>query len=123
MNTFTVQMELCPEDRARLDKILAALENSEPPLSMVLDTSVVLDTAVKAEEPVEKPAEQKASTKPQATKDDIRKLVVSISAKGKEAKAAAREVVTKYAETITDLPEDKLDEIHKALSALIGGAA
>lgn len=117
MNSFTVQMELCPEDRARLDKILAALENSGTPFG------AVQDTAVMAETPTEKPAEQEAPGKPQATKDDIRKLVVSISAKGKEAKAAAREVVTKYAETITDLPEDKLDEIHEALSALTGGAA
>lgn len=116
MNSFTVQMELCPEDRARLDKILAALENSGTPYGLVLGTSA------KAEEPAEQSVKQEAPIKPQVTKDDIRKLVVSISAKGKEAKAAAREVVTKYAETITDLPDDKLDEVHAELSALTGGA-
>lgn len=118
MNSFTVQMELCPEDRARLDKILAALETSGTPFGTIPESPVeqgVTDNTVGNKTP-------EAPIKPQATKDDIRKLVVSISAKGKEAKAAAREVVTKYAETITDLPEDKLDEIHAALSALTGGA-
>lgn len=139
MNNITVTVELCAEDRARLDKILAALESHD--CSKCVDAAVKFTAAnagpfepvavpekfsealVEAEPETvntfaeEKPAEaEKQPEAPTVSHADIQRKVVELSAAGK--KAEVRDIVTTYAKKVSDLPEDKLTEVWAKLNAL-----
>lgn len=135
MNEIKIITELCAEDRARLDKIAGLLEAR---IEATLKTPVApLDTATektaempqkttKAEDqgntqPTEEteeadPGEGKKDESSSITVEEIRRLVVTLSAKGK--KGEAREVVQTYAKTVSDLPADKYAEVWTKLKAL-----
>lgn len=98
MNTITI--ELCAEDRARLDRIIAGLEAKQ----------------ASAPEVASLEAEAAPSVPVSVTQSDIQQKVVALSAAGK--KAQAREIVKAYAERVTLLPEDKYAEVMDKLSAL-----
>lgn len=141
MNTITI--ELCAEDRARLDKILEALENASPRCDRCMEatldyikTKEVKDgpwpaenepQEPKPEEPeVVQPAEEKPaqpepesdSTAPAVTVEDIRSKVLTLTAAGK--KGEIREIITAYAAKVSDIPEDKRAEVLEKLTALEG---
>lgn len=136
MNTITI--ELCAEDRARLDKILEALM-ARPDCTrcakQVVDyctqvtgfneygAKVEPETPAEPEHPVENPFPEPASPKeipaaPAVTKNDVQQKVVALSAAGK--KAEVREIVHAYAERVSGIPEDKLPEVMAKLNALEG---
>lgn len=141
MNTITI--ELCAEDRARLDKILAALEQPRDCKGCVETVAKATDHIVeimtpetpknepeKAEpvkadehpadvstapwEPTEAPQE---AEEPIAVQE-LQKLVVDLCAKGK--KDQVREIVNAYAKKVSDIPEDKRNEVYAQLTALEG---
>lgn len=128
MNTITI--ELCAEDRARLDRIAAALDNIGTPYTApeaVQKAPQEPQEAPKAEvvEPpapeAEKPA-QAEEPAPAITLDMIRQKVTQLMAAGAEKKDGARDVVKSYAPNITGLGEmpDKWPEIWAKLTALEG---
>lgn len=139
MNTITI--ELCAEDRARLDKILEALGRLEPKCDKCMSTVLAaMGEAQEAPQPPQeapKKAEAKKSTpepeKPQETAqtqpeqaaptvtlEQIQQKVVQLAAGGK--KAEVREIITRYGKKVSDLKEhpDKLPEVWQALIALEG---
>lgn len=133
MNTITI--ELCQEDRDRLDKILAALEaghdckNCVDAVTEAMDTLAAAEIEPQANENEEKeqePAEPEKAPEieeqepdaPTVTKEDIQRKVVELSAAGK--KVQVREIVTAYAKKVSDLPEDKLVEVWYKLIELEG---
>lgn len=97
MNTITI--ELCTEDRARLDAILTALE-SRPSCERCAETVAEMYTdATQA-------AVFAVDEKPVAvSQDDIQQRVSELLAAGK--KAEIRTVIKAYAETVSSIPEDK----------------
>lgn len=118
MAIATVTIELCPEDRKRLDDILAALTNADTPYQ-----------APAAEKPAAKqpdpqpvetaqpdPQPEKAPEIPPVDRKEVQNAVVKLVAEGK--KAEAREIVKSYANSVTEIPEDKLAEVLNALTAL-----
>lgn len=126
MNTITVITELCAEDRARLDAIIAALQSPQGKPTEAAQ-------AVEAPDPKETQPEEEnhaqmsldeaavpttAAAEPTITNDDILKKVITLSAAGK--KQEAREIVNAYAAKVSDIPADKLREVAKRLDA-IGG--
>lgn len=136
MNKITI--ELCAEDRARLDKLAEVIEamttpqapqilgeSAEPekeaqhPAEME-PTPFPEDTApwepVQTTEPEPEPA---AETAPAVTHKDIAKLVIDLAGAGK--KEDVKNIVTAYALKVSDIPEDKLAEVHQQLSALKEG--
>lgn len=136
MNTITI--ELCAEDRARLDKILEALA-ARPDCTrcakQVVDyctqvtgvneygEKVEPEAPAEAEHPVENPFPEPATPKakpaaPAVSKSDVQQKVVALSAAGK--KAEVREIVHAYAERVSGIPEDKLPEVMAKLNALEG---
>ena len=123
MNHITI--ELCAEDRARLDKILTALENHpncEPCLETVKDLADAIEAqpeAPKQEEP-EAPKQEATEPEPVAkyTPNDIQQAAVRLIAAGK--KPQVREIVQEYAGKISDIPADKCDEVMAKLAALEG---
>lgn len=97
MNIITI--ELCAEDRARLDRIISGLE--------------AVTGAAPASNPDQVTMEEVIA---EVTLSDIQQKVVTLSAAGK--KAQAREIVKAYAERVTLLPKDKYAEVMGKLSAL-----
>lgn len=122
MNEMKVNLELCAEDRTRLDRILAALENIGTPFSApVAEVEKPTQKAPKAEPQVNtqpEPEAPKAEEKPTptVTKDEIRmKVVALVNAKKKDQVMA---IIKAHAASVTDLPEDKLDEVMQKLTEL-----
>lgn len=132
MNTITI--ELCAEDRARLDKILAALEgrpNCTTCAQQIVDyvsgatghTEAAEAKMADIPEPYTEPTpfEEPAPAEPVdfgKLRDDVRQKVVELSANGK--KAQVRDIIKAYAANVTTLPDDKLSEVMAKLTALEG---
>jgi hypothetical protein len=137
MNNITVTVELCAEDRARLDKIFEALTTNvagyvvsqaekyytekQTAVAAPVTTEAVEETqpTVDTTEP-EKPAEAQETAKeePSVSKADIQRKVVELSSAGK--KAEVRDIVKAYADKVSTIPEDKLSEVWAKLTALEG---
>ena len=132
-------IELCAEDRARLDKIIEKLENVSPRCDSCVKAFVDLAQGKAAEapeitadepQPVEpkqtQPEPEKAaapkdeddSPTPEVTVEDIRSKVLQLSGAGK--KDAVRAIITQYAPKVTDIPADKRAEVLEKLTALEG---
>lgn len=113
MNQITI--ELCAEDRARLDKLLSALEHlsaepkpAEPALTLPLE---------EVEHPVDNPFE--AAPAQTYKLADVQQKVVQLSAKGR--KADVRDIVKAYADKVSAIPEAKMSEVMEKLLALEAG--
>lgn len=142
-----ITLRLCDEDRARLDKILAALEaNGAKNCAGCVESAVAMtktalepqETSAPAEpapqetpteqEPAEKKEAQKepetaqepTPTKPAVTLEQIQQKVVKLAAAGK--KAEVKNVITKYGLRVSDLKDqpEKWDEVWAKLTALEG---
>lgn len=136
MNEITLTVSLCGEDRKRLDAILDALEASRncercantvanafsdfaggPGTALKQVALSPVPTEAKAPEKPEQP-QQEAQTKPRKaiTVDDIRALSAAAIAAGK--KPQVKEIISRYADSISSLPESCLTEVHAQLTAL-----
>ena len=152
-----ITIELCTEDRARLDKLTAALEALQPmtihwsptrieqpdPDRLTIDDvqEALAETLAKATDPAEapkkaveeaetstqtttppeeeKPTDKETATapnEPPVTREELKAKVIKLCAKG--LKEQTRDIVRAYAQTVTDVPEDKLTECYKKLVAL-----
>lgn len=144
MNTIII--ELCQEDRDRLDNILAALKERpncagcvdhviesfnhlatekapDAPQAAEKDTAepVTLpeeETPTEAPETAEAPIEEPAEERAPVKREDIQRKAVELSSAGK--KAEVRDIVKAYADKVSAIPEDKLAEVFDKLTALEG---
>lgn len=132
MTTLTI--ELCAEDRARLDAIIDALTKHnckgcvEAAVSYTAAQMTALVEPVEPvseanEEPKAEPAlepEQPAVKEdaPAVSLSDIQQKVVTLSAAGK--KAEVRSIITAYASRVSAIPEDKVGEVWQKLTELEG---
>lgn len=136
----TITIELCAEDRARLDHInvnlteliMRVMGNQAPDLGEVLQKAAPeLAEKLAAQHPVADPFkelpkaepvpfEQEAPKQeaPQYKLEDIQQKVVALSASGK--KAEVREIVKSYAEKVSAIPADKFGEVMAKLIGLEG---
>lgn len=129
----TITIELCAEDRARLDHINVnltelimrvmgeVLQKAAPELAEKLAAQHPVADPFKElpkAEPV--PFEQEAPKQeaPQYKLEDIQQKVVALSASGK--KAEVREIVKSYAEKVSAIPADKFGEVMAKLIGLEG---
>lgn len=140
MNTIII--ELCAEDRARLDRIYDALthrggedcKTCAAAVTQAIPTATAQNAPTEAEDetpkttPEEKetpaPADPVAEGLPwgdpeaqQHTLAEVKKKVVTLAAI-KELKPAVRDIVKSYADHVDKLPLDRLDEIWTKLTAL-----
>jgi len=112
MNKITI--ELCAEDRARLDNILAALlQNGGVKTDQEDADTAQAEPETQAEASEEVPSQT-------VTMNDLQQKVVALSAAGR--KAETRDIVKKYAERVSQIPEDKIPEVWDQLMALEVGA-
>lgn len=133
MNTITI--ELCQEDRARLDKIIEALEESRtivvnnmsaaPNVELdepKVETEELMEGQVTVEEIAEtteqSPVEEVPVEEPikVVSLSDIQKKVVELSAAGK--KAEVRDIITKYANRVSAIPAEHTAEVWNQLIGL-----
>ena len=128
MNELKVTLELCAEDRTRLDRILAALENVTAPVVMTSTISAEAEKPAEKAPKVELPANTqpqpepvKEEAKPTATKAEIRSKVVALV--GAKKKAEVEAIIKAYAPSVTELPDDKLDEVMQKLTELEKGVS
>ena len=142
-----ITIELCAEDRARIDRLTAALEALQPPtvhvdnpIQKALAEQVAKSGKTPAQSPVESAGEAKAETpatpqtepeaatvdepapvaeeKPAPTTAELQQKVIALVNKGKKAEVAA--IVKSYAATVSGIPEDKRVEVMDKLNALEG---
>lgn len=142
MNNITI--ELCAEDRARIDNLTAALEKFHDVVTIKLtpeQTQRMADLAVQAgetlkpepvaeapkAEPTPEPvapkaeepkAEPTAEPVKEVTVEELRAKVMQLINAGK--KDATRAIITSYAPNVTEIPADKRAEVLKKLNALEG---
>ena len=116
MNTITI--ELCAEDRARLDKIIKALEekNFELCTECTATETQAADVQTKEEEPVE---QEERKTEPALNVDLIQQKVISLAAmENCKHKSRVGSIVKAYAAKVSDIPEDKWTEVWEKLTEL-----
>lgn len=109
MTTFT--LDLSPVVEAKLDRIielLSKLDAAPAAAPVKVNTPSPAPAAPAPEVPAAKPC----------TKADLSQLVVRLSAAG--LKAQVREIITTYADRVTNIPEDKYAEVMVKLTALEG---
>lgn len=109
----------------QLERIATALEriSATPDHQVANPEPTVAPEAAQVAEPTAEPvkAEQPEENKPSVTIDQIRKMVVTLSAKGKENKDAVREIIMAYAAKVSEIPADKYTEVMDRLTALQEG--
>ena len=113
-NNINLTVELGAEDRARLDKIIDLLGG--------LNVSEAVEVTTTTEVEVQMPEPVKEETKPTVTLDEVRLLVQKLATPSSGKRDAVRGIVMKYAKSVSDIPADKLNEVHAELVALDKGA-
>lgn len=109
MNHITI--ELCAEDRARLDSILDQLQqlNTMP---------AVFDGAAKEDKPQPQPQPEPKQESKAVTLDSIRALAQELLAPTSGKRDQVRALIKSYAKSVTELPQDKWPEVYEALTAM-----
>lgn len=144
MNTITI--ELSAEDRARLDKLTAALElagkgttapeiktedkpttpepkakKSKPEKAAETPTEAADEPTPTTDTPTEEKPTETATATPTVTLEQIQQKVVQLAAgNGGAKKAQVREIISAYGAKVSDLKEqpDKWGEVWAKLTAL-----
>lgn len=110
MNTITI--ELCKEDRKRLDDILTALAVA------ILKPEEVNKARAEIAAETHKDIKEEPMDSPSVTMADIQQMVVELSAAGK--KGEVKDIITAYAPRVSGIPEDKFSEVWQKLSSIKG---
>lgn len=132
-----ITIEFCAEDRARLDRLAAALENARTPKIIAEETIDTLadygtpetatETPQKADEAdgvqttqpeTETPKTAEKPAAPAVSVEDLRSKYMSLATTPKRDEARA--IIKAYAEKISDIAEDKRAEVLEKLTALEG---
>lgn len=114
MNHITI--ELCAEDRARLDSILDQLKQ--------LNTMPGVFDGPATEDKPQPKAEVEGNTvavNADVKLADIRALAQELLAPTSGKRDKVRALITSYAKSVSDLPEDKWTEVYAALTVLKEG--
>lgn len=133
MNNITVNVELSAEDRARLDTIIDLLGRGhncngcvETAVAMTKDlaAAAAANQALQEEHPIDavdipdmhEPAAE--PEKPKHTTADVLAVVQRLIKPGSNKREAAKAIVNDYAQKISDIPADKVDEAMERLTEL-----
>lgn len=114
--TLEIIVNLSGEDRARLDKIIELLGRSNGIKPAELAELVPAKVEAKIEPPTPEPQPE-----PSVTIDDVRLLVQKLATPSSGKRDAVRALVMQYAKSVSDIPDDKLDEVHAELVKLDKG--
>jgi hypothetical protein len=142
LNTITI--ELCAEDRARLDAIIEGLKEGirpvistpetpkeEPQVNTYPEEETPTEAEIEAPQPVQEeevtaadhPVEDTTPfPEPKVTLEQIQQKVIQLAARGGDVKAKVREVINTYGTKVSDLKDypEKWTEVWEKLNALEG---
>lgn len=128
-----ITIELCTEDRARIDRLTEALEamaqqqprtlyaidlGSAPAEGIEIEPQELETVEPKQTQPKEENPTQPKIEPPAITVEDIRSKVLTLTGAGK--KDEVRAIIKEYAEKVGDIPADKRAEVLKRLTSLEG---
>lgn len=127
-----IVIELHPEDRARLDAIIAGLEKLQPNCDSCVDNVLSVVEGAFGEKPAAVPAEdpQPVTPAPAPTPEpaapaaeppslaDFQKAVAMRCASNPAIKPKVRELVNRFAESVSEIPADKRLEFLDLLAKL-----
>lgn len=113
-NNINLTVELAAEDRARLDRIIELLGK---PITFGGVDLAPAKVEAKLEEVKPEP-----QIEPSVTIDDVRLLVQKLATPSSGKREAVRDLVKRYAESVSTIPDDKLAEVHAELVKLDKGA-
>ena len=126
MNNLNLTIELCAEDRARLDAILTALQAVGTPFNPpelaqpgkkdpeTHDAPTPVTSGPETEQPAQDT--QDGPETQHATHGMVQDLVITLASQGH--KAEAREIVQRYAPRVSAIPDADLDAVYVALDAV-----
>lgn len=125
-----ITIELCAEDRKRIDELIAfagmiASEMKSKPNHMELapDGTITVtheEHPVDAVVPHELPEPVAEPEQPKYTKADILAKVQKLAQPNSPKRAEAKAIVQSYAAKVSDIPEDKYNEVMAKLAELEG---
>lgn len=134
MNTIKIITEFSPEDRKALDALTGAVSLLASVLGSMQPTQIqqqIIQEATGSDHPTEvsttylEPTEAPAPTGPAPEPEvkpvslaEFQKAVTIVCAKGPQQKAAAKEIINKYAPSVSDVPEDKRAEAMAELAKI-----
>lgn len=137
MNSIKVTTELCAEDRKRIDELIAAAllivgTLKDAPAAAAPQLPHTIEQAedgtvklVKNDHPadaptthLEPPAAEPAPEVTPVSLAEFQKAVTQVAAKGSKQKAAVKEIINKYAASVSAVPEDKRAEAMAALAKI-----
>ena len=132
-----ITIEFCQEDRKRIDELIGmagwitgALKDmaaKKEPVNMVNPAELVLANEHPVDEvsphsaPEPVGISKKENVEPEQvnyTKADVQALVMKLAAPGTGKKDAVKAIVNEYAKKISDIPEEKLNEVMAKLNQL-----
>lgn len=126
MNNLNLTIELCAEDRARLDAILTALQAVGTPFNPpelaqpgkkdpeTHDAPTPVTSGPETEQPAQDT--QDGPETQHATHGIVQDLVITLASWGH--KSEAREIVQRYAPRVSAIPDADLDAVYVALDAV-----
>lgn len=134
----SIEIYLCPEDRARIDKLIHRIDviagvialpvtgvTIEGPTKEELEAAITEAAEPYVEEPPfdveEKPAE--AEPPKPVTMDQVQAVVRQLIKPGSPHRDEAKKIVQEYAPKVSAIPEAKLAEVFGRLSELVMGVA
>lgn len=123
----TIKLELSKEDRRTLEGLTGSITLLASVLGSMQPPEVQQEIIQKVtpEHPVDTPtthleppaAEPTPDVKPVAF-PEFQKVVTQVVAKGPKQKAAAKEIISKYAASVSGVPEDKRAEVMAELAKI-----
>ena len=132
-----ITIELCAEDRARIDKLMESMSSLDVTLCAASGLFSIRATQTPSDAPadaqpqekteaakVPTPAQDAAETRTEPTEGtayklaDVQQLVVRLCSPEIGMKAQVREIIKAYAPKVTDIPEAKYGEVMVKLKAL-----
>lgn len=119
---MNIEIKIDKELQNLLERIATALERVEatekPQIVPEPEKVVAPEPAPTAEPAAPAQPEAQPEAQPPVTLDQIRKMVVTLSALGKEKKDAVRDIITAYGRNVSAIPADKYPEVMDRLTAL-----
>ena len=124
-----ITIEFCQEDRKRIDELIgmagwiagALKDMANQPLAVLEQTE---EPAPVNEHPVDEVSPHAApepvaeSEQVNYSKEDVQALVLKLAAPNTGKKDAVKAIVNEYAKKVSDIPEDKLNEVMVKLQKL-----
>lgn len=118
-----IAIEFCAEDRQRIDDLVGAMTLLSSVIGSTLPPAIQMEPVVipKVEHPVDAPADHFDPPAPApvpVSLGEFQKAIVTRCAESAETKKKVQALVHKYADSVSNVPQDKWSEVLAALAEI-----